>query len=158
MKMIIPILAGILLYGTAHAEWKQYATKSDENPVYYDPGRLSQMPDGNFIIWHKQRYSEIELERINLHMKLANDLLNAAISLPPPYKIISYADYSHTLQKYVYDCSLQRFAVASYYLYSNTGKNLNTFFPGVTEQSDWEFQDILPDSTEEKLMNIVCKK
>jgi len=158
MKIVIPILVGILLCGTAHAEWKQYATKSNESPVYYDPSRLIQMPNGNIIIWHKQRYSEIELERINLHMNLANDLLYLAIKLPPPFKTISYEDYSHTLQKYVYDCSLQRFAVASYYLYSNTGKNLNTFSSGVTEQSDWKFQDILPETTEEKLMNIVCKK
>ena len=157
MKVIV-ILIGILLSGIVQAEWKQYATKQNDSPVYYDPGRLSTLSNGNIVIWHKQRYSEIELERINLHMRLANDLLNAAIQLPPPYKIISYEEYSHTLQKYVYDCSLQRYAVASYYLYSNTGKKLDTFFPGVTEQSDWEFQDILPESTEEKLMSIVCKK
>ena len=148
----------MLLCGTALAEWKQYATKLDESPVYYDPSRLSQMSNGKIIIWHKQRYSETELERINLHMRLANDLLHAAISLPPPYKILAYKNYSHTLQKYIYDCSLQRFAVASYYLYSNTGNTLNTFSSRVTEQSDWKFQDILPETTEEKLMNIVCKK
>ena len=148
----------MLLCVTAHAEWKQYATKLDESPVYYDPSRLSQMSNGKIIIWHKQRYSETELERINLHMRLANDLLHAAISLPPPYKILAYTDYSHTLQKYIYDCSLQRFAVASYYLYSNTGNTLNTFSSRVTEQSDWKFQDILPETTEEKLMNIVCEK
>jgi hypothetical protein len=158
MKIFISILVGMSLCRTAHTEWKQYAVKLDESPVYYDPGRLSQMPNGNFIIWHKQRYSETELERINLHMRLANDLLYAAIKLPPPYKILAYKDYSHTLQKYIYDCSLQRYAVASYYLYSNTGNTLNIFSSGVTEKSDWKFQDILPETTEEKLMNIVCKK
>ena len=84
MKILIPILVSTFLCGTAHADWKQYATKSEKYPVYYDPDRVIQLPDGKLIIWHKQRYSEIELERINLHMRLANDLLYTAIKITTP--------------------------------------------------------------------------
>jgi len=154
----IAIMLGIFLCGTAQAKWMQYGTSPDGNAQYYDPDRISRMPNGDIIVWHKQRYSDEWIALMNvLHSKL-NKLAKDAGNSVTPYKMILPEDYSHTLQKHVYDCSLQRYAVASSYFYSNNGDTYNTASRSITPKDDWKFKDILPETNGEKLMNIVCKK
>jgi hypothetical protein len=150
----IAIMLGILLCGTAQAEWVQYGNHDGSN-MYYDPARISKMPNGNVVVWHKQRYSDLQLGRINIVASVRNKAIREKKLQMEHQELIDPKDYSHTLYKYIYDCALQRMATASFYMYSRTGR---TIYSGIQTPSEWKFEDVLPDTIEENLMNIVCKK
>jgi len=148
------------------AEWVQYGKDPEGTDRYYDPDRISQMSNGNLIVWQKLRYSEAQIRSQNnmtkLYIKvLLEEKMKKAGIQESPFEMISYKDYSHTLIKHVFDCTKQMVAVASSYLYSNEGKHILTPLHAPVQKNtepDWKFQDILPGGKAEKLMNIVLRQ
>ena len=131
------VLASFTLYGIAHAEWKQYAT-GDNGPLYYEADRIIAIPEGNDVgVWEKGRYGNIAIAGMT---KKERD---------------KFKDYSHTISKHIFDCSLQQFMTSSEFAYSVDNKVLLSRNYNTLEQLSY---DVLPGSIPDQLMNIVCKK
>ena len=138
MKTIaIAILVVIFLCGTAQAEWVAYATWKT-GATYYDPDRIIHLSNNKANVWKKYKYTSEEIDNF---VKETNVSLN---------------NYSYTLIKHVYDCTLQKAALSSVHIYSSDNKNL--YSRNFKLSGEMGFIDVVPGTSGELLMNIVCKK
>jgi hypothetical protein len=125
------------LYGTAHAEWEQFATGED-GPLYYDADRIINIPDSNDVgVWEKGKYG------------------NIAISGMTKIERIKVKNYSYTISKHIFDCSIQQFMTSSQFAYSVDNKIVLSRHYNTSEQQSY---DVIPESIPDQLMNILCKK
>lgn len=135
--IIALVLASFTLFGTAHAEWKQYAT-GENGPLFYETNRIISVPDGNDVgVWEKGKYGSITIGGMT---KKERD---------------KFKDYSHTISKHIFDCALEQFLTSSEFAYSVDDKILLSRNYNTLEQQSY---DVIPGSIPDQLMNVVCKK
>lgn len=117
--------------------WIKYGQVSAGETFYYDPSRTSRLTDGKIGVWSRHTISAEQRSK----------------KLPMPMG--KFDDYSHSLVRYVFNCPSQQIATASRILYSNNGGTLDS---RSFKDSEWEFEDVGPESASEILMNLVCTK
>ena len=117
--------------------WIKYAHASEGETFYYDPSRTSRLTDGKLGVWSRHTISAEQRSK----------------KLPMPMG--KFDNYSHSLVRYVFNCSSEQIATASRILYSNNGGILDS---RSFKDSEWEFEVVEPESAIETLMNLVCKK
>jgi len=120
-------------------KWIKYADMGS-SAVYYDPSRVTRMPDAKMGVWtrHVSSAEQVIARRKQLHLS-----------------IDGFDDYSHSLVRYVFNCSMQQVAVTSNVLYSNDGSALDS---KSYKAAEWDFSDVVPESITDTLMALVCKK
>jgi hypothetical protein len=117
--------------------WIKYGQASEGETFYYDPTRTSHITKGKIGVWSRHTISAEQRSK----------------KLPMPLGNVD--DYSHSLVRYVFNCSSQQMATASRIMYSNNGKTLDS---RSLKDSEWEFEDVDPESVSQTLMNLVCTK
>jgi hypothetical protein len=118
-------------------KWIKFAHTSDGDTFYYDPLRTSRLTDGKIGVWSRHTISAEQRSK----------------KLPMPMG--KFDDHSHSLVRYVFNCPLQQIATTSSILYSNNGGTLDS---RSFKDSEWQFEEVDPESVGETLMNLVCTK
>ena len=135
--MTVFIFVNFTLYGIAHAGWEQFAA-GENGPLYYDADRIINIPDANDVgVWEKGKYG------------------NIAIGGMTKKERIKFKNYSYTISKHIFDCSIQQFMTSSQFAYSADNKILLSRHFNTSEQQSY---DVIPGSVPDQLMKTVCKK
>lgn len=127
---------GMLLCGLVQAEWTAFVISKEYGNSYYDPDRISQLPDGRISYWIKFRFVDDEIIAIK---KIDS----------------SYEDYLYHTNKRVLDCKLQQVATIETHMVATDGRKL---LSTIYKPSEWIFTSVLNDSIAEELIKLACKK
>ena len=132
MKVIAGLCFAMMLCGYANAGWQAFADTT-EGVVYYDPDKVTKLPDGTISAWLKYNITPSEV--------------NEVMPLFPQFK-----EYGYSEAKEVIDCATQKVRLAALHHYDKAGK---TFYTRTYSPVAMEFRDI-HGSQVKGLEKIVC--
>jgi len=121
---------------SAMAEWVKLIER-EAGMVYYDPDRIIRLPSSKVSVWIKYSYSKEEIDRMP---KKAN---------------INFKNYSHSIIKQIFDCTLKQEMTSSVHMYSSDNK---TLFSQDLKSSEKLYRDVVPGTGSEALMKLACEK
>ena len=150
-KTTLAILACISLLICPHdlkaqkkLEWDIVA-RNDTYMYAYNPKRVTRTSDGTLKVWIKQLPT---LEAFaNGKAKEAQIEIRKKTGKPTA----GYNEWSYNLILFEYSCSERRSRILSVIDYGKNGAMLDS------EKPVMEWEDIIPDSVDEKIMEHVCK-
>ena len=134
MKVIAGLCFAMMLCGYANAGWQTFANTT-EGPVYYDPDKVTQLPDGKISAWVKFNLTPSEVR-------------DGMASFP------KFNEYNYSEANEVVDCTTQKVRLVALHHYDKKGE---TFFNQTCSEGVTAFKDI-PESRVKGLEKIVCGK
>ncbi|MEO9061455.1 MAG: surface-adhesin E family protein [Nitrosospira sp.] len=132
MKAIAGLCLAMLYCGYANAGWQTFAT-TPEGVVYYDPDKVTKLPDGTISAWVKFNIPPSEVR-------------DEVASFP------KFKEYNYSEANEVVDCTTRKVRLVELRHYDKKGK---TFFNKTYSEGATAFKDI-PESRVKGLEKIVC--
>lgn len=165
MKIATKVVALLLMMwcGLAQAEWVRFASTTDGKVYTYDPARIASLPDGKIKVWYRiaqsaqSKIADIEAGAVDAEKTLGKEVASLFRE-----KIPRYRNYSHTMDRTIFDCRQQKHFGEESIDYSDDGTVLdrldaNALFAEIGVVGDRRFREVFPGSYIEMLMTKVCR-